>query len=360
MALGEQLRKARLARKETTSQVANATRMKVQQVEAIENEDFSKIPAPIYAKGFIKLYAEHVGLDPQPLIGDYITSFLASRRPTSAPEQVVALTEEDRKADHAETPARAQTQAEAPKEDKKPHGRRPEREFSEPDLFSRVGMPAGGLEAPAAKASPPASLFPETDSAPPEPAPEPGPGPVMSVAPPAPEVPVPSKPAIPAAPPPAVSLPPIPPLPPGFAPKAAPSAPPKGPAFSPKKEERRPLKLEAERAAPPADTSRVQSLLESWPASAWRRIRKADAAVRTWVQRLGGKMSGVLDDFSFSRLLNSPAKITVLVLGVVVILLFVISGLSRAFRPTPKGDVAPGKVQKELQLTVDPPAPYFE
>ena len=64
MALGEQLREAaHAARSLTASEVAAATRMKVQIVEAIEQEDFSKIAAPIYGKGFIKLYAEHVGLD---------------------------------------------------------------------------------------------------------------------------------------------------------------------------------------------------------------------------------------------------------------------------------------------------------
>ena len=73
MALGQQLHEARLARKETASQVAAATRMKVQIIEALETEDFSKIPAPIYGRGFIKLYAEHVGQDPQPMIQEYMT-----------------------------------------------------------------------------------------------------------------------------------------------------------------------------------------------------------------------------------------------------------------------------------------------
>ena len=64
MALGEQLRKARLERNLRPSEVAAATRMKVQIVEALEQEDFSKMAAPIYGKGFIRMYAEHVGLDP--------------------------------------------------------------------------------------------------------------------------------------------------------------------------------------------------------------------------------------------------------------------------------------------------------
>ena len=51
--------------------------MKVQIVEALEQEDFAKIAAPIYAKGFIKLYAEYVGLDPKPLIDEYISRYVS-------------------------------------------------------------------------------------------------------------------------------------------------------------------------------------------------------------------------------------------------------------------------------------------
>ena len=77
MRLGDELRKARLARKLTASQVAAATRMKVQVVDAIEREDFSGIAAPIYSKGFIRLYAEYVGLDAKPLIDDFVNRVLA-------------------------------------------------------------------------------------------------------------------------------------------------------------------------------------------------------------------------------------------------------------------------------------------
>lgn len=76
MKLGEELRKARLDRKLTPSQVAAATRMKVQVVECLEREDFSSIAAPIYSKGFIKLYAEYVGIDPRPLIDDFVNRFV--------------------------------------------------------------------------------------------------------------------------------------------------------------------------------------------------------------------------------------------------------------------------------------------
>lgn len=86
MALGEKLCNARLALKQSTSEVAAGTRMKVQTVEYLEREEFNEIPAPIYAKGFIKLYAEHVGLDPQPLIDEFQAHFGKARRSALAPD----------------------------------------------------------------------------------------------------------------------------------------------------------------------------------------------------------------------------------------------------------------------------------
>jgi transcriptional regulator with XRE-family HTH domain len=72
MALGAQLRKAREARGLTASEVAAGTNLKVQIVEDLEREDFHRVAATIYGKGFIKLYAEYVGLEAKPLIEDYL------------------------------------------------------------------------------------------------------------------------------------------------------------------------------------------------------------------------------------------------------------------------------------------------
>jgi len=71
MALGHTLKQARERRGLTAAQVAAATRMKTQVVEALEREDFAKIPAPVYGKGFLRLYAQYVGLDPAPLLAEY-------------------------------------------------------------------------------------------------------------------------------------------------------------------------------------------------------------------------------------------------------------------------------------------------
>lgn len=79
MALGEELKKARLARRKTCSEVAAETRAKVQIIEDLENERFDRIAAPIYGKGFLKIYAEYLGLDPRPLIQDYLSRLSGGR-----------------------------------------------------------------------------------------------------------------------------------------------------------------------------------------------------------------------------------------------------------------------------------------
>ncbi len=92
MALGAALKEARMRKKLTASEVAGGTRMKVQTVTAIEEEDFDKIAAPIYAKGFIKLYAEFVGLNPQELVAEYVDRFVEVK-PTPDQEMLDATPE---------------------------------------------------------------------------------------------------------------------------------------------------------------------------------------------------------------------------------------------------------------------------
>ena len=75
---GKTLRAAREAKGLTTGQIAEQTHMMIQTVEGLENEDFSKIVAPIYGRGFVKLYCEAVGLDPKPLV-DTFTEIYADR-----------------------------------------------------------------------------------------------------------------------------------------------------------------------------------------------------------------------------------------------------------------------------------------
>ena len=81
MEFGETLRQAREAKGLTISQVAQTTHLLVQQVEALEREDFSRIAAPIYGRGFVKLYCEALGLDPKPLVAEFMEIYSGNRQP---------------------------------------------------------------------------------------------------------------------------------------------------------------------------------------------------------------------------------------------------------------------------------------
>lgn len=97
ISVGEQLRAAREARGLTAAQVAEATRMKVQTVDLLERNEFQKIGVAVYGKGFIRMYAEAVGLDHGPLVEEYIRSMASAPEASSGPS--------------APAPARAEAEA---------------------------------------------------------------------------------------------------------------------------------------------------------------------------------------------------------------------------------------------------------
>ena len=71
MALGATLKTAREAKGLTVAELANELHLKTQIVEDLENEDFSNIKASIYGRGFIKLCADRLGVDPAPLLEEF-------------------------------------------------------------------------------------------------------------------------------------------------------------------------------------------------------------------------------------------------------------------------------------------------
>lgn len=66
--LGETLRRARLSKNVTFEDAERVTRIRREYLEALEHEDFNKLPAPVYARGFLRSYAGYLGLDPGELM----------------------------------------------------------------------------------------------------------------------------------------------------------------------------------------------------------------------------------------------------------------------------------------------------
>ena len=75
MDFGSTLKAAREARGLTTSQLAAQTRILVQTIEGMERNDFKRIPAPIYGRGFVKLICECLDLDPVIMVPAFMSAY---------------------------------------------------------------------------------------------------------------------------------------------------------------------------------------------------------------------------------------------------------------------------------------------
>jgi len=69
--LGEFLRGERQARGISLQQVAADTRISMKMLQAIEEGDGEQLPAPVLIKGFLRAYAQRIGLDPEDVIVEY-------------------------------------------------------------------------------------------------------------------------------------------------------------------------------------------------------------------------------------------------------------------------------------------------
>ena len=78
--LGNILRDARLAKGYySIEQLAAKAKIPTEFARDLENDDFHCIATPIYGRGFVKLYAECVGLDPAPLVEMFMAEYNAQK-----------------------------------------------------------------------------------------------------------------------------------------------------------------------------------------------------------------------------------------------------------------------------------------
>ncbi|PIR59012.1 MAG: hypothetical protein COU69_02305 [Candidatus Pacebacteria bacterium CG10_big_fil_rev_8_21_14_0_10_56_10] len=66
--VGEILKEERQRYRMTLSEVARRTRIRQEYLTALESNDFRRLPAAAFVKGYIKAYAKLFGFDPQPLV----------------------------------------------------------------------------------------------------------------------------------------------------------------------------------------------------------------------------------------------------------------------------------------------------
>jgi len=127
--VGQQLKKARQARNLTIEQVTQATHIRAYAIDALEDDNFDALPSPVQARGFLRLYADYLGLSLEELI--------ANQRGESAeppPEQAGTTTTAIETEPAEEEPVEVEVEPACTCAGRlAPAGSRPERGTSEPE-----------------------------------------------------------------------------------------------------------------------------------------------------------------------------------------------------------------------------------
>lgn len=69
--LGSYLRKERLKKGLNLQEIAEGTCIHIATLKALEEDDESRMPAEVFTRGFLRLYAEHIGIDSRDVLKRY-------------------------------------------------------------------------------------------------------------------------------------------------------------------------------------------------------------------------------------------------------------------------------------------------
>lgn len=142
--LGSRLVRAREARGLTLEDAERDTRISRRYLQALESEQFEAIPAPVYARGFLRSYSQYLGLDAQEMLS------LFPRDEEEAPPPVTPTRASTREPLSAVGPARPAWRKPTPPQRPAPRERRqpsppPPAEVDpnwEPVIGIDIGMPS--------------------------------------------------------------------------------------------------------------------------------------------------------------------------------------------------------------------------
>ncbi len=72
---GARIKHAREERGVTLRQIADATKISVSVLEALERNDFSRLPGGIFSRAFVRSYAAEIGVDPEQTVREFVSQF---------------------------------------------------------------------------------------------------------------------------------------------------------------------------------------------------------------------------------------------------------------------------------------------
>jgi hypothetical protein len=94
--IGSSLREARLRQGLDFPELEERTKIRPKYLRALEDERFDILPAPTYIRGFLRSYADALGLDGQPFVDEYNTRFAVSEEDAPVRSRRVPVQRRDR------------------------------------------------------------------------------------------------------------------------------------------------------------------------------------------------------------------------------------------------------------------------
>jgi len=89
--IGSSLREARVRQGLDFPELEVATKIRGKYLRALEDEDFAQLPAQTYVKGFLRTYADHLGLDGQLYVDEFNSRYVVGEEgevPVRTPRRV--------------------------------------------------------------------------------------------------------------------------------------------------------------------------------------------------------------------------------------------------------------------------------
>lgn len=98
--IGNSLREARLRQHLDFPEAEQATKIRARYLRALEDEEFDALPAETYVKGFLRAYAEYLGLDGQLYVDEYNSRYVVGEdEPVARPRRSTAARRPERHVD---------------------------------------------------------------------------------------------------------------------------------------------------------------------------------------------------------------------------------------------------------------------
>jgi len=106
MTFGDELKRERELREISLREVSNATKINLRFLEALEQNEFANLPGGLFNRGFVRAYAEYIGVDPEAMVNAYLLEEQAQGG--SAPRgPLLRRTRTDNEIQEDEAPARS-------------------------------------------------------------------------------------------------------------------------------------------------------------------------------------------------------------------------------------------------------------